>query len=86
MLNELNEPHSHKEHKEALPHAYISSLTGKNPSMHGQQITSTNKHGDTITVDMASEPPLRTLALEGSDYSLETKSDIGALHKPDLKY
>ena len=54
--------------------------------MQGQQITSTNKHGDTITIDMASEPPLRTLALEGSDYSLETKSEIGALHKPDLKY
>jgi hypothetical protein len=86
MLNELSEPHSHIEHKEALPHAYISSLTGKNPSMHGQQITSTNTHGDTISVDMSSEPPLRTLALEGSEYALETKSDIGALHKPDLKY
>ena len=85
-LNELTAVSSKEKHIDAFPHAYISSLTGFKPEMHGEHITSTNQHGDTITVDMSSEPPLRTLALKGSDYALETKSEIGALHKPDLKY
>jgi len=47
---------------------------------------SKNEYGDLISIDVTQRPPLRELTLEGSNYSLEAKHEIGELHQPNLDY
>lgn len=49
-------------------------------------MNSVNEHGDKISIDTSVEPPVRTLALKGSEYALETDDSTGILHKPGLEY
>lgn len=86
ILDELAVASSAKASKLSLNQAYISSLTGDNPKLSGSILESTNQHGDKIAIDVSTQPPKRTLALEGSDYALETEVWIGVLHKPEIEY
>lgn len=86
ILGELAVASSEKASKLSLNQAYISSLTGDNPKLNGSLLESTNQHGDKISIDVSTQPPKRILALEGSDYALETEIWIGVLHKPEIQY
>ena len=54
--------------------------------MNGSLFESINGHGDTISIDLTTKPPYRTLALAGSEYALEANRNLGDLHKPNLAY
>ena len=70
----------------SLNQAYLYSLSGDNPQQHGSLIKSTNSHGDKISIDTSTRPPMRELSLAGSAYALETTPFTGALHKPEAKF
>lgn len=82
---------SHYENKnqekiDTLYKAHVYSLSWTKPKMNGRLFESMNDHGDTISIDITKKPPYRTLALAGSEYSLEANRDLGELHKPNLTY
>ncbi len=65
ILNEMASANSKKEHerKTNFNEAYLLSLSGENPVLKGAILESTNRHGDTISIDTSRKPPLRELKL-----------------------
>lgn len=66
--------------------AYVSALSGTNPTRDGQFLNSTNSHGDSIKIDLSVEPPRRSLSLHGSDYDLETTVGLRDLQLPVAEF
>ncbi|MCW8932068.1 MAG: hypothetical protein OQL19_17770 [Gammaproteobacteria bacterium] len=65
---------STKEKELTFSQAYITAISGTNAKLKGSILESNNEHGDKISVDVSKEPPIRTLALNGSEYSMETEA------------
>jgi hypothetical protein len=57
-----------------LSKAYVIAISGNNPKLNGSILESSNDYGDKISVDVSKDPPIRKLALNNSEYAMETEA------------
>ena len=66
--------------------AFASLGTDKNIKTNGSKMEAIDDEWDKIFVDTAEVPPLRQIALNGSDYRMETETPVWDFYEPTVSY
>jgi len=70
----------------SLETSYLLSLSGRNIHKEWNSLLSRWEGNEIIAVNMAKNPPVREISLEGDTYGIESNFPLAELHKPELEY